>query len=89
MTQSARMKRNYTSCFEFLQLFKQNISHNDAGCGHISTDQTVRATVQFIMGVTLFTAEQDPPEALYTPHLLHLQFIILYSDSESLVDFFH
>lgn len=36
MTQSARVKRNYSCCFASLQLFKQNISYRDAGCWHRS-----------------------------------------------------
>lgn len=36
MTQSARVRRNYSCCFASLLLFKQNISYRDAGCCHRS-----------------------------------------------------
>lgn len=66
MTQSARARRNYSCCFASLQLFKHNISYSNAGRWHIWVQ--VRQWVQFTIGVTLFAADQDQPEALlWTP----------------------
>lgn len=39
----------------------------------MSTGQTVSAAVQFIMGVTLFTADQDQPEAPHSTPAPHHQ----------------